>query len=179
MDKNWLVINLNKNYFLRVGNKAFRCQIGKGGLKKTPKKVEGDKTTPVGKWYLETLYYRPDRVLRPKFKKKKVLKTHRITKYCGWCDDVRSSYYNKHINIKNFSSLKINYEKLWRKDNAYDILLELSHNKDPTIKNKGSAIFIHCSFFDKRATNGCVALKRNDLLFLLNNLKDNIFIRIL
>ncbi|MDB9915491.1 L,D-transpeptidase family protein [Alphaproteobacteria bacterium] len=179
MHKNWLVINLNKKHFLKVGNKAFRCQIGAGGLKNVAKKVEGDKTTPIGKWYLESLYYRPDRVLRPKFKKKNVLKINRITKHCGWCDDISSLYYNKHININNFPSMKINYEKLWREDNAYDILLGMSHNKYPTIRNKGSAIFIHCSFYDKRATNGCVALKRNDLLFLLNNLKDNIFIRIL
>ena len=39
MHKNWLVINLNKNYFLKVGNKAFRCQIGAGGLKNAAKKV--------------------------------------------------------------------------------------------------------------------------------------------
>ena len=70
MQKNWLIINLNKKYFLKVGNKAFRCQIGTGGLKNAAKKVEGDKTTPIGKWYLESLYYRSDRVLRPKFKKK-------------------------------------------------------------------------------------------------------------
>ena len=70
MKKNWLVIKLNKKYFLKVGNKAFRCQIGSAGFKKAAKKVEGDKTTPVGKWYIQSLYYRPDRVLIPKFKKK-------------------------------------------------------------------------------------------------------------
>ena len=40
----------------------------------TSKKVEGDKTTPIGKWRLEKLYYRPDRILRPKPKKKNILK---------------------------------------------------------------------------------------------------------
>ena len=94
MHKSWLVINLNKKHFLRVGKKVFRCQIGLGGLKKAEEKVEGDKTTPTGKWYLESLYYRSDRVLRPKFKKKNILKINRITKYCGWCDDVKSHFYN-------------------------------------------------------------------------------------
>ena len=74
MHKNWLIINLNNNYFLKVGNKVFRCQIGKGGVENTAKKVEGDETTPMGKWRLEKLYYRPDRVLRPKPKKKKYSK---------------------------------------------------------------------------------------------------------
>ena len=74
MGKDWLVINLNNNYFLKVGNKVFRCQIGKRGFENTTKKVEGDKTTPVGKWYIQSLYYRPDRVFIPKFKKKNALK---------------------------------------------------------------------------------------------------------
>ena len=56
MQKNWLVTNLNKKYFLKVGNKFFRCQLGAAGLKNAVKKVEGDKTTPIGKWYLESLY---------------------------------------------------------------------------------------------------------------------------
>ena len=178
MHKNWLVINLNKNYFLKVGNKAFRCQIGTGGLKNAAKKVEGDKTTPIGKWYLESLYYRADRVLRPKFKKKNVLKINQITTHCGWCDDIRSLYYNKYININNFPSLKINYERLWRKDSTYDIIIVISHNTKPTIKNKGSAIFIHCSFEDIRPTAGCIALKKRDLINLIKNLKDNVCIEI-
>ena len=92
MHTDWLIIHLNKNYFLKVGNKVFRCQIGSGGFKKATKKVEGDKTTPIGKWRLEKIYYRSDKVLRPKSKKKNILKMQRITKYCGWCDDIRSNY---------------------------------------------------------------------------------------
>ena len=178
MCKNWLVINLNRNYFLKVGNKVFRCQLGSLGVKNAAKKIEGDKTTPLGKWYLETLYYRPDRVLRPKLKKKNVLKINRITKHCAWCDDMKSQYYNKYININNFLSLNISYEKLWREDNVYDILLVISHNVRPIIKNKGSAIFIHCSFPDNRKTAGCVALKKRDLVFLLKNLQKNTRIKI-
>jgi len=178
MYKNWLVINLNKNYFLKVGKKVFRCQIGSGGLKKAVKKVEGDKTTPIGKWYLKSLYYRSDRVFKPKLKKKNVLKVNRITKYCGWCDDIKSLYYNKHVNINNFPSLKFNYERLWREDNAYDIIIEISHNTKPIIKNKGSAIFIHCSFKDFNPTSGCLALKKRDLIFLIRNLKSGSYIQI-
>ena len=178
MHKNWLVINLNKKYFLKVGNKVFRCQIGTGGLKNATKKVEGDKTTPIGKWLLKSVYYRSDKILRPKLKKKNILKINQITKHCGWCYDITSQYYNKHININNFSSLKINYENLWRKDNAYDILLEISHNTNPTIRNKGSAIFLHCSFNDNRSTAGCVALKKSDLIFLLKKIKEMVYIRI-
>ena len=178
MHKDWLIINVNKNYFLKAGNKVFRCQIGSGGFESATKKVEGDKTTPIGKWCLEKIYYRSDRVLRPRSKKKNILKINRITKYCGWCDDIRSKYYNKYLNINNLQSSKIGFEKLWREDKAYDIVIQISHNINPTIKNKGSAIFIHCSFEDSRSTAGCIALEKRDLIFLIKNLKGDMNIRI-
>ena len=161
-----------------MGNRFFRCQIGTKGFTNASKKVEGDKTTPIGKWQLKSLYFRSDRVLRPKFKKKNILKINRITKHCAWCDDIKSLHYNKHININKFSSLNFNYEMLWRKDNVYDIVIVTSHNVKPTIKNKGSAIFIHCNFSDDRNTAGCIALKKKDLVFLLKNLRDKTFIKI-
>ena len=178
MKKKWIVISLNKKHFLKVGNKIYSCQIGKGGFKNAAKKIEGDKTTPIGKWYLKTLYYRSDKVLRPRFKKKNILKLHKITKQCVWCDDITSNYYNKYIKVDDFGLLKINYENLWRDDNAYDLLIVLSHNLRPTIKNKGSAIFIHCSFLDNRKTSGCIALQKKDLMFLLKNLRHNTYIQI-
>ena len=178
MQKNWLVTNLDKNYFLRVGNKVFRCQVGSLGLKNAAKKIEGDKATPIGKWYLETLYYRSDRVLRPILKKKNVLKINQITKYCGWCNDIKSHYYNKYIKINNFRSLNTNYESLWREDNVYDIIIEISHNIKPIIRNKGSAIFIHCSFEDFRTTAGCVEIKKRDLVFLIKKINSKPIIQI-
>ena len=178
MQKNWLVINFNKKYFLKVGNKYHSCQIGKGGLNDAAKKVEGDKSTPIGKWYLQSIYYRPDRVLRPKLKKRNVLKINQITKHCGWCNDITSHYYNKYIKINNFRSLNTNCERLWRDDNVYDIIIKISHNTKPIINNKGSAIFIHCSFEDCRKTAGCVALKKKDLMFLIKNIKSEACIQI-
>jgi len=178
MKNNWLVIKLNKKYFLRFDNKVFECQIGKGGLKKTQKKLEGDKATPIGTWYLESIYYRSDRVSRPRLKKKNALKINIITKHCGWCDDTSSNYYNRYVKINNLTSVNLNYENLWRNDNVYDIIITTSHNTKPIIKNKGSAIFIHCSFSDGRKTAGCVTLKKKDLVFLLKNLKDKTFIKI-
>ena len=147
-------------------------------FKKKNKKIEGDKTTPVGKWYFKTIYYRSDRILRPRLKKNNILKINKITKYCGWCDDIRSHYYNKYITINNSRLLNINYESLWRKDNAYDIVIETSHNTKPIIKGKGSAIFIHCSFEDFRKTIGCVALKKRDLIFLIKNINSKSHIQI-
>ena len=69
MQKNWVVLNHNKRHLLRAGNKIFECQLGDGGLKLSSKKIEGDKVTPIGLWRLKSVYYRADRIIRPKFKK--------------------------------------------------------------------------------------------------------------
>jgi len=178
MGKNWIVTKVNQNYMLRLGMKKFKCQVGAGGLKINTKKREGDKTTPIGKWKLKSLYYRSDTMLRPTIRSK-TFKINKITKNCGWCDDPNNHNYNKFINIKNLSSQNINFEKLWRKDQAYDILIETSYNTQPVLKGKGSAIFIHCSFSDYHKTAGCIALKKKDLIILIKNLskKTNLVVK--
>lgn len=178
MLKYWFVININQNFFLRVGNRIFECQVGKGGLKKSVNKIEGDKSTPKGTWQLKKIFYRSDKVLRPKIKNKIILKINKITRNCAWCDDISSHNYNKYVKINNLTSKNINHEKLWREDEAYDILIAISYNSKPTIKNKGSAIFIHCSFSDNRNTHGCIALKKTDLVFLIKNLRNDTYIKI-
>jgi L,D-peptidoglycan transpeptidase YkuD (ErfK/YbiS/YcfS/YnhG family) len=178
MAKNWVVTNVNNNFFLRVGKKLFKCQIGKTGYKIYTKKQEGDQATPIGKWRLKSLYYRSDKVLRPLVKNKK-FKINKITKNCGWCDDPKSNNYNNYINLnKNFYVKNINFEKLWRDDQVYDLVIETSYNTRPSIKGKGSAIFIHCSFSDNRQTAGCVALKKKDLIFLIKNISKKVYLEI-
>ena len=92
---------------------------------------------------------------------------------------IKSFYFNKFLKVNDLSNLNFSYEKLFRDDEVYDIILELNQNQRPCIKNKGSAIFIHCSFNDLRPTFGCVALKKNILKLLINNLqkKNYIYIR--
>jgi L,D-peptidoglycan transpeptidase YkuD (ErfK/YbiS/YcfS/YnhG family) len=43
----------------------------------------------------------------------------------------------------------------------------------PTIKNKGSAIFIHIAKRNYKKTAGCIALKKSHLLFLVKEIKKN------
>lgn len=85
----------------------------------------------------------------------------------GWCDDPKSRNYNKLIRLP----FKYNYEKLYKKENVYDIILVLNFNMDPIIKNKGSAIFIHVAKKNYKKTEGCIALKKADLLKLIKELK--------
>ena len=169
MGQNWIVSKINQNYILKSGTKKFKCQVGAGGLKIHTKKIEGDKATPIGKWKLKSIYYRSDKMLKP-LMRAKTFKINKITKNCGWCDDPNSYSYNKFINTKNLCSENVNFEKLWREDQAYDIVLETSYNTKPIIKGKGSAIFIHCSFPDYRKTAGCIALNKKDFSILIKNL---------
>jgi L,D-peptidoglycan transpeptidase YkuD (ErfK/YbiS/YcfS/YnhG family) len=87
----------------------------------------------------------------------------------GWCDDPKSENYNKLIKLPS----KFGYEKLYRKDNLYDLILVLNYNINPTIKNKGSAIFIHIKKGNFKKTKGCIALKKNNLLKIINLIQKN------
>ena len=162
------MIIVKKSGYLKYKKFKFRCALGKGGIKQ--KEREGDFITPKGKFKLIKIYYRSDRVKKINSK----LKTIKIKKNMGWCDDVSSNYYNKQIKI----SKKIGHEKLHRKDNLYDIIIVLNYNLNPIIKGKGSAIFLHVAKKNYNKTQGCIALKKNELLHLVSKIKKNTQIRI-
>ena len=134
----------------------FKCSIGKNG--KTTKKIEGDNKTPRGLYTLGPLYYRKDRLPKLSTKLKKI----EIMKNFGWCDDVKSKFYNKPIKINN----NVRHEKLYREDKKYDLLIPIEYNSKRPKKNKGSAIFLHLTSNYKK-TQGCVAIKEKDMLILL------------
>ena len=68
---------------------------------------------------------------------------------------------NKLLKKSKLSKTNIgSFENLYRNDDTYDFIIEIKSNNKPIIKNKGSAIFLHCSFSDLRPTKGCVALKK-------------------
>ncbi len=59
------------------------------------------------------------------------------------------------------------HEKLWRDDDVYDLIIPIGYNDSPVISGKGSAIFIHIARDNYEPTEGCVALKLQDLLEIL------------
>jgi L,D-peptidoglycan transpeptidase YkuD (ErfK/YbiS/YcfS/YnhG family) len=60
----------------------------------------------------------------------------------------------------------------------YDLIIVLSYNISPTIKNKGSAIFIHIAKDKYLPTEGCIALKKIHLIKILKEIKLNTLIKI-
>lgn len=87
----------------------------------------------------------------------------------GWCDDPCSKQYNKLISLP----FVFRYEKLYKRENVYDIIIVLNYNMNPIIKNKGSAIFIHVAKRNYKKTEGCVAVKKTHLLKITKYLKKN------
>ena len=155
-----MTIYVKNKYRLQVDDFTFKCCVGKNGVSKN--KVEGDKKTPIGVYHIENLYYRKDRIKRPFTK----LKCVKIKKNMGWCDDPKSKQYNKLVKLP----FNYRHEKLYKKENVYDIILVLDYNMRPVKKNKGSAVFIHVVKNNFKKTEGCVAIKINSLKKLIKEI---------
>ena len=162
------MIIINKFGLIKYKNFKFRCALGKAGIGE--KKREGDNVTPTGTFKIVKIYYRSDRVKKISSKFRQI----EITKNMGWCDDPNSKNYNQLVNLPS----KYGHEKLFKKNNIYDIIVVLNYNMKPVVKNKGSAIFIHVAKKNYQPTQGCIALKKNNLLKLLSKISKNIKIKI-
>ena len=152
-----MCIRVKKNYLTFRGDR-FQCSIGRSGFSKN--KREGDGFTPIGSFYIENIYYRSDRInnLDSKINKNIIHESH------GWCDDPSQKEYNQLVQFPfNFSA-----EKLYRNDSLYDVVGVLNYNNNPIMPGLGSAIFIHIAKDDYGPTEGCIALKQEDLLYLLS-----------
>ena len=155
-------IFINQKYLTFKNYKA-KCAIGKKGI--GSKKKEGDLITPRGKYKVKYILYRKDRIKKIQSE----MKIIKIKKNMGWCDDPRSRNYNQLINLPS----NYRHEKLFKKENTYDIVLVLNYNMRPIKKNKGSAIFIHVSKKNFKKTEGCVAIQKRYLLKIVKEIKKN------
>ena len=145
------------NKQLHFDNYKVKCAVGKRGISKFKK--EGDNCTPKGTFKFKKLLIRNDRVKNLKANIEKLL----IKKNMGWCDDSKSNHYNKLIKFP----FKYSAEKLYKKENIYDIILIMDYNLSPVIKKSGSAIFLHIATKNYNPTQGCVAVSKNNMRKLL------------
>ena len=152
-----MLILLKNKHTLQLDDFYFKSSIGKKGTSK--KKIEGDYKTPVGTFSIEHLYYRKDRIIKPRTK----LKCIPIQKNMGWCNDINNpKKYNRLITVNK----KISHEKLFRKDHKYDLLIPIKYNFQKKVLGKGSCIFLHITR-NYAPTAGCVVLSEKDFLILL------------
>lgn len=123
-------------------------------------KVEGDGVTPRGSFHPRRVFYRSDRVMRPNT----TIPTTPVRPTHGWCDQPGVAHYNRLVTLP----YRYGCEHMWRSDHLYDLVIEIDHNCKPRIQGRGSAVFIHIARSDLSPTQGCVAMKAQQLLRLLS-----------
>jgi L,D-peptidoglycan transpeptidase YkuD (ErfK/YbiS/YcfS/YnhG family) len=138
---------------INLGHSMFRCAMGRSGRRAA--KWEGDGATPIGTFAVRRILYRQDRSVRILSS----LPARPIQSLDGWCDQSGDRNYNRLVKHPYPASA----EKLWRDDHLYDIIVILGHNDLPRGQRRGSAIFMHLAREGFKPTEGCIALKANDL----------------
>ena len=134
--------------WLIAGPLALPVALGRGGVRAN--KREGDGSTPRGTFRLKRLWWRADRMARPRT----LLPMRAIRPDDGWCEDPGDRRYNQPIRVPERSAA----DRLWRGDRLYDLIVELDHNTRPRIAGRGSAVFVHIARTGFAPTAGCIAL---------------------
>lgn len=145
---------------LHAGQTTILAAIGKAGVRRV--KREGDGGTPVGRFGLMAVLFRPDRVRRMWL----AAGSRQLDPGMGWGDDATSSLYNRPAPAGS----PFSHERLWRDDGVYDVVIPTTHNQRPRIRGAGSAIFLHLARPGYLPTEGCVAISLADLRRLLPRL---------
>jgi L,D-peptidoglycan transpeptidase YkuD (ErfK/YbiS/YcfS/YnhG family) len=145
--------------WLTASSLSIPVALGRTGIRAG--KREGDGGTPRGRFRLLRLWWRADRLPRPRT----LLPVRRIGPQDGWCEDPADRRYNRPISMQGRTG-----DRLWREDRLYDLIIELDHNTRPRVPGRGSAVFIHVARPGFAPTAGCVALEAGRLRLLLERL---------
>ena len=134
--------------WLLAGAERLPVALGRSGMRAD--KREGDGGTPRGCFRPVRLWWRADRMPRPRT----ALPVRRIRPTDAWCEDPDDRRYNRPIRLEPGKA----GDRLWREDHLYDLIVELDHNTRPRIARRGSAVFMHVARPGFRPTAGCVSL---------------------
>ena len=151
---------LRAQAWLGADRRAIRPALGRASVKAA--KREGDGATPAGQFHPVRLWWRADRLPRPRT----LLPVRRITVDDAWCEDPADRRYNRPFP----RSANEPGDRLKRADGLYDLIVEVDHNTRPRVVGHGSAVFIHVARPGFAPTAGCIALSRGDLQRLLRRL---------
>jgi L,D-peptidoglycan transpeptidase YkuD (ErfK/YbiS/YcfS/YnhG family) len=126
---------------------------------------EGDDTTPIGLFAIQSTIYGND--ANPGV----TYRYHQLV--CGdWWDEQSSSpLYNHFVHVRCGTSPSFggDSEPLWEVRPQYDYFAVIEYNRRPVVPDRGSAIFLHVTI--GASTTGCVAIPRVDLLRVLRFLR--------
>ena len=121
--------------------------------------------TPRGRFRLLGAMIRKDRIA---IREAKIDLTS-IEEDDGWCDAPGDRNYNRPVTLPYAAS----HEKLARDDHLYDIALVMDFNVSKRMTVGGSAIFFHLARDGYSPTEGCVAVSRRDMEWLLPRIGPN------
>lgn len=148
---------------LRLADGPYTALIGRNGL--SAHHVEGDGTTPLGLFGLQSTMYGV--LANPGV----AYRYHRLV--CGdwWDEQSSSALYNHFVHVPCGTSPDFggDSEALWQTVPSYDYFAVIDYNRNPVIPGRGSAIFLHVS--NGQSTVGCVSIPANDLLRILRALR--------
>lgn len=138
--------------------------IGKYGLGKTK---EGDAKTPVGTYCFNYAFGIAD---DPGC----ALPYQKVTDDDYWSGDQREGYhYNEMVSINDYPDLNLeDSEHIVDYQYQYQYCLNISWNDDGT-PGKGSAIFLHCLGPYKPYSGGCVAIPKEQMIKVMQNVKED------
>lgn len=139
---------------LRFFGRLLPCSIGHSGV--TDAKREGDGATPIGAHRIVGVMYRPDRMAPPTRWAVPILPGDL------WSDDPADVDYNHLVRAPYSAS----HEQMRRADPLYDLVILTNWNWPNSVPGRGSAIFMHQWRRPGYPTEGCVALRRDHLLWL-------------
>lgn len=142
---------------VRIGPVTLPAALGRGGV--TAFKREGDGGTPRAAMAV-LAGFRRGGMLTPDHAG---LTLRRVGRRDGWCDAPGHAAYNRHVRLPFPAS----HETLLRNDILYDFGFVLDWNIRSRRRGAGSAIFLHVARPGFPPTEGCIALKRRDMLRLM------------
>ena len=157
-------------FYVKEGNKWVQhietnAFIGKNGL---GKEFEGDMKTPVGV-YQFNFYFGIEDNPGTNLTYVKVNQSH------YWDEDSNSKNYNTFVNIETYSDFDTSIsEHLIDYNPGYEYALNIDYNKEQT-PYKGAGLFLHC-FTHNKFTAGCVAIDKNDLIFIYKEINKDCYI---
>lgn len=144
---------------VRFLGRRFPCSIGRGGI--GTDKREGDGATPVGTHRIVGMLYRPDRMDRP------TSWALPIRPGDLWSDDAGDPDYNLMVRAPH----PFSHERLRRADRLYDLIILTDWNWPQARPGRGSAIFLHRWRKPGHPTEGCVAFRPDDLLWIARRIR--------
>ncbi|WP_406871049.1 L,D-transpeptidase family protein [Thioclava sp. 'Guangxiensis'] len=139
---------------LLMRGRTLPVEIGRGGL--SVNKREGDGATPIAALQIMGMRYRADRMAAPQ------PWATPIGPRDLWCDASDHPAYNQQVR----APFGPGHEVLRRADPLYDIILLTSWNYPQAEAGKGSAIFLHQRRRAGYPTAGCLAFRRDHLIWL-------------